>query len=84
MYIRKPENETVIKGNTAWKVFKYYVVFSSPNTGKYGPEKIPCLDTSPSEKFGKDLNKIETEFPEGEKKMNSSDFKLPNVGNRSS
>ena len=30
--------------NTAWKVSKYGV-FSGPNTGKYGSEKIPYLDT---------------------------------------
>ena len=28
-----------------WKVSKYGV-FSGPNTGKYGPEKTPYLDTS--------------------------------------
>ena len=33
---------------TALKVFKYGVFSGlfSPNTGKYGPEKIPYLDTS--------------------------------------
>ena len=29
---------------TAWKMSKYGV-FSGPNTGKYGPEKTPHLDT---------------------------------------
>ena len=40
-----------IRQNTVWKVSKYWVfsgpyfpVFS-PNTGKYVPEKTPCLDT---------------------------------------
>ena len=37
-----------VEGNvimfTAWKVSKYGV-FSGPNTGKYGTEKIPYLDT---------------------------------------
>ena len=32
------------ENNTAWKVSKYGV-FSSPNTGKFGPEKPPYLDT---------------------------------------
>ena len=31
----------------AWKVSKYGV-FSGPNTGKYGPEKTPCLETFPA------------------------------------
>ena len=41
----------VWKGSTAWKVSKYGVIsapyFSvfSPNTGKYGPETTPYLDT---------------------------------------
>ena len=30
--------------NTAWKVSKYGV-FSGPNSGRYGQEKAPCLDT---------------------------------------
>ena len=30
--------------HTAWKVFKYGVI-SGPNTGKYGPEITPYLDT---------------------------------------
>ena len=29
---------------TLWKVYKYGV-FSGPNTGNYGPEKAPYLDT---------------------------------------
>ena len=29
---------------TAWKVSKYGVFFG-PNTGKYGPERTPYLDT---------------------------------------
>ena len=39
------------KYHTAWKVFKYgvfsglYFPVFSPNTGKYGPEKTPYLDT---------------------------------------
>ena len=44
-------NFTYFKTNTAWKVSKYGV-FSGPyfpafglNTGKYGPEKTPYLDT---------------------------------------
>ena len=32
------------KDYTAWKVSKYGI-FSGPNTGKYGPEKTPYLDT---------------------------------------
>ena len=35
---------TMIKTVTVWKVSKYGV-FSGPNTGKYGPEKAPYLDT---------------------------------------
>ena len=37
--------------STAWKVSKYgvfsgsYIPLFSPNTGKYGPEKVPYLDT---------------------------------------
>ena len=33
-----------MKVDTAWKAFRYGV-FSSPNTGKYGPEKTLYLDT---------------------------------------
>ena len=33
----------LLKADTAWKVSKYGV-FSSPNTGKYGPEKL-CIWT---------------------------------------
>ena len=32
------------KDDTAWKVSKYGVFFG-PNTGKYGPQKTPYLDT---------------------------------------
>ena len=68
MYIRKPENERVIKGNTAWKVSKC-VVFSSPNTGKYGPEKIPCLDTFHGVKNSeKTSTKLKPSFLEGTRK----------------
>ena len=45
------KNFTWKSGSTAWKEFQYGVfsgpcfpVFS-PNTGKYGPEKTPYLDT---------------------------------------
>ena len=40
-----------LKHHTAWKVSKYgvfsgpYFLVFSPNTGKYGPGKTPCLDT---------------------------------------
>ena len=40
--------------STEWKVFKYgvssgpYFPIFNPNTGKYGPEKTPYLDTSRS------------------------------------
>ena len=33
-----------MKENTAWKVSKYGVI-SGPNTGKYGTETSPYLDT---------------------------------------
>ena len=33
-----------MKENTAWKVSKYGVI-SGPNTGKYGTETPPYLDT---------------------------------------
>ena len=36
--------KTVWITHTAWKVSKY-VVISGPNTGKYGPEITPYLDT---------------------------------------
>ena len=36
--------------HTAWKVSKYGV-FSGPNTGKYGPEKTPYLDTFHAVRF---------------------------------
>ena len=34
----------IVTNITAWKVSKYGVI-SGPNTGKYGPEKTPYLDT---------------------------------------
>ena len=40
---------------TAWKVSKYGV-FSDPNTGKYGPEKTPYLDTFHAVIFSEPLN----------------------------
>ena len=45
------KDDSIVQSSTAWKVSKYWVfsgsyfpVFS-PNTGKYGPEKTPYLDT---------------------------------------
>ena len=46
-----PENASHKIFEISWKVFKYGVFFFfffsvfSPNAGKYGPEKIPHLDT---------------------------------------
>ena len=47
-----PQTQFIIIINTAWNVFKYGVISGpyfpvfSPNTGKYGPEIPPYLDTS--------------------------------------
>ena len=55
--ISKPFNNRIFKTKKSTpkiqcvKVSKYRVFFLSVfrlNTGKYGPEKIPCLDTSRS------------------------------------
>ena len=46
-----PQTQFIIIINTAWNVFKYGVISGpyfpvfSPNTGKYGPEIPPYLDT---------------------------------------
>ena len=42
--VRLKHDKTVLDKTAAWKMSKY-VVFSGPNTGKYGPEKTPYFDT---------------------------------------